>query len=363
MNYTHGGNVQVLGPEVGYPIDQLLDFSANINPFGPPENVETILKESFNEIAFYPDPNYGKLRSAIANFHNLEKENIAVANGASELIFWAARFFSNPFALIFAPSFTEYTAAVKSCFGELQYECAKEGTNFQHSFDQELPDLKTNLIFLANPNNPTGHLTSAKTLMNWIERHVPKYGKHLVICDESFMPFIQNDLEHSLIPYALRDSRILILRSLTKILSIPGLRLGYCVGSKEIIEKFNSLMPTWRVNIFAQKIGEKIKDFEKFMIDSSRMLALLKNNLIKDLQLNPFLKIFKSSTNFLLVKILNPKFKSSELTESLLKKGILIRSCNDFFGLEQDQYLRIAVRKENENNRLLDKLKEIFYAS
>ncbi|OGR51840.1 MAG: hypothetical protein A3I11_08020 [Elusimicrobia bacterium RIFCSPLOWO2_02_FULL_39_32] len=363
MNYTHGGNVQVLAPEVGVSIDQLLDFSANINPFGPPEDVKTIIKESLNEIAFYPDPNYWKLRSALANFHNLEKENIAIANGASELIFWASHFFSKPKALIFSPSFTEYSAAVKSCFGEVQYERSREESDFKHSFENELPDLKTNLIFLGNPNNPTGQLYSAKTLMNWIERHVPNNGKHLVVCDESFMPFIQNDLEHSLLPYALKDSRILILRSLTKILSIPGLRLGYCVGSKEIIEKFNSLMPTWRVNIFAQKIGEEIKNFKQFMIDSSRMLTVLKDNLTARLQAIPFLKTFKSSSNFLLLKILNPKFRSSGLTKTLLKKGILIRSCNDFFGLEQDQYLRIAVRKENENSYLLDSLKEIFYGS
>lgn len=363
MTYTHGGNVQILAPQYGYPIDQALDFSANINPFGPPENLEPIIKESLNEIALYPDPNYWKLRSAIANFHGLEKENIAVANGAVELIFWAARFFSNPRALIFAPSFQEYAQAVQSGYGDLQYECAKEESNFQHSFDNELPDLKTNLVFLANPNNPTGQLYPAKTLMNWIKCHIPENGNHLVVCDESFMPFIQNNTEYSLISHALEDSKILILRSLTKILSIPGLRLGYAIGSKKIIEKFNSLMPTWRVNIFAQKIGEKINDYKEFMTDSSGMLELLKNNLVKGLQVNPFLKTFRSSTNFLLLKILNPKFTSTELTKSLLKKGILIRSCNDFFGMEQERYIRIAVRKENENARLLSNLKEFFYVS
>ena len=158
----HGGNVELLAPQYGFEVQDVLDFSANINPYGPPPGTRELLAQSWPDIARYPDPHSTQLRAALARWHDVAPENITVANGASELIYWIARLFSTPQALILGPAFTEYADAVQSAHGKVRYQFAKDWTFGVGAFweDYVLKDTQTGQVlyympgsFFLNANN------------------------------------------------------------------------------------------------------------------------------------------------------------------------------------------------------------------
>ncbi len=360
----HGGNVELLAPQYGFQVGDVLDFSANINPYGPPPGTRDLLSQRWQDIARYPDPHSTHLRAVLARWHNVQTKNITVANGASELIYWIARLFHAPKALVLGPTFTEYSIAVQSADGDTQYEFAKGKDGFRHVFKNVKigSDNRINLVFVGNPNNPTGTMEDAASLQKWIKQSLSRSPNTLFVIDESFLPFAGPE-SLSLAPFAVETPGVIILRSMTKIFSIPGLRLGYAVSQIETAKKLERLMPTWRVNILAQRFGEEMFSFAQFINHSRIMLESHRNDLIGNLRALPHLKAFDSAANFVLIKMLAAGMDAVSLASALAKKGILVRSCNDFAGLEKGKFIRVAVRKPEENKILVQALKEqLFHA-
>jgi threonine-phosphate decarboxylase len=376
----HGGNVEYLAPKYGFGIHEILDFSANMNPWGPPAKIKELLLESWKDISRYPDIESTRLRSALARLHQAYPENIVPANGISELIYWAVRFAEPGKALILAPAFSEYVQAVKSSGRTVEYDIVTNngivrspmcGTAIQKFSLEQSQEISTSLhdwydnaepfsiVFIANPSNPCGQLYSAELLESQIKKWISWNPRTLFVIDEAFLTFVPNPDQHTLAGFALKTPQVIVLRSLTKILSIPGLRLGYAVAHSATAAKLDQLMPAWRVNIIAQKIGEKILTFSNFIKESVVLLEQVRNNFIKHLRSFQEFEVFDSAANFILIRIQSRSWDASQLTDAAGKRGILIRNCDDFVGLEKGRYIRLAVRKPEENRRLITMFKEI----
>ncbi|MBI3012264.1 MAG: aminotransferase class I/II-fold pyridoxal phosphate-dependent enzyme, partial [Elusimicrobia bacterium] len=173
------------------------------------------------------------------------------------------------------------------------------------------------------------------------------------------LPFVSEGEKCSLIPLALEEERVLVLRSLTKILAVPGLRLGYAVGHSQTISRLEKILPPWRINIFAQKLAERISEFDDYIQKTQDSIPLFFRGFTDNLKKLHSIKIFPSSCNFIFVKVAEKRLNASHAWDQLARRGILVRACNDFVGLEKDCFLRFAVKRPQENQILINALKEI----
>ena len=343
----HGGKIPVKNSD-----HNIIDFSSNITPLGIPNSVKLIIKKNLDKIQFYPDPKSENVISSLEKYTHLSKSNIIVGNGAIEILYnFCFAFLSKTTkVLIHVPTFQEYETAVKLSNCKISYfKSLNLSTNID-SFISQIP--KSGCIFLCNPNNPTGELLSKKELLSIII--VAKKLKTIVFIDECFIELVPKSNE-SVISYVKKYDNLFILRSLTKSFGLPGLRIGYACGSKEIIKILQKIKIPWSVNSLAQDAANVVikntSHLKKSNIIIKKELKYLEDNISI---LNGF-ECISSSTNFILIKI---KYDSTKLQTKLLKNKILIRDCKNFRGLD-NHYIRIAVKSHKDNVKLVKALEKI----
>ena len=343
----HGGKIPVKNSD-----HNIIDFSSNITPLGIPNSVKLIIKKNLDKIQFYPDPKSENVISSLEKYTHLSKSNIIVGNGAIEILYnFCFAFLSKTTkVLIHVPTFQEYETAVKLSNCKISYfKSLNLSTNID-SFISQIP--KSGCIFLCNPNNPTGELLSKKELLSIII--VAKKLKTIVFIDECFIELVPKSNE-SVMSYVKKYDNLFILRSLTKSFGLPGLRIGYACGSKEIIKILQKIKIPWSVNSLAQDAANVVikntSHLKKSNIIIKKELKYLEDNISI---LNGF-ECISSSTNFILIKI---KYDSTKLQTKLLKNKILIRDCKNFRGLD-NHYIRIAVKSHKDNVKLVKALEKI----
>ena len=343
----HGGKIPVKNSD-----HNIIDFSSNITPLGIPNSVKLIIKKNLDKIQFYPDPKSENVISSLEKYTHLSKSNIIVGNGAIEILYnFCFAFLSKTTkVLIHVPTFQEYETAVKLSNCKISYfKSLNLSTNID-SFISQIP--KSGCIFLCNPNNPTGELLSKKELLSIII--VAKKLKTIVFIDECFIELVPKSNE-SVMSYVKKYDNLFILRSLTKSFGLPGLRIGYACGSKEIIKILQKIKIPWSVNSLAQDAANVVikntSHLKKSNIIIKKELKYLEDNISI---LNGF-ECISSSTNFILIKT---KYDSTKLQTKLLKNKILIRDCKNFRGLD-NYYIRIAVKSHKDNVKLVKALEKI----
>ena len=343
----HGGKIPVKNSD-----HNIIDFSSNITPLGIPNFVKLIIKKNLDKVQFYPDPKSENVISSLEKYTHLSKSNIVVGNGAIEILYnFCFAFLSKTTkVLIHVPTFQEYETAVKLSNCKISYfKSLNLSTNID-SFISQIP--KNGCIFLCNPNNPTGKLLSKKELLSIII--VAKKLKTIVFIDECFIELVPKSNE-SLMSYVKKYDNLFILRSLTKSFGLPGLRIGYACGSKEIIKILQKIKIPWSVNSLAQDAAnaviKNISHIKKSNLIIQKELKYLEDNISI---LNGF-ECISSSTNFILIKTKND---STKLQTKLLKNKILIRDCKNFRGLD-NHYIRIAVKSHKDNVKLVKALEKI----
>lgn len=356
MKRVHGGDIWRVAEESGCPADELIDFSSNINPYGPLSGVEKAIVASLKGIANYPDPESRELREALGDYLGVSPSNILVGNGSADLIHFLVHRFRPRRVLIPSPTFCEYELAVEAIGGEVVYLDLMPG-DFSLDTETVLERLnEVEMIFLCNPNNPTGNLLPRDRLEPIIER---AEGLDVtVVVDEAFMDFLEDREDHSLIKEAARRKDVLVLGSLTKFFALPGLRLGYVVGREDLVAKLALCKEPWSVNHFAQIAGVAALSDERFIARSRKLIARERESLYEDLLRMDHLKPRPSQANFILVELEHPILNSTRLREELERGAIMIRDCCSFRGLGE-KFIRVAVRSETENERLVDALKQI----
>jgi histidinol-phosphate/aromatic aminotransferase/cobyric acid decarboxylase-like protein len=278
-----------------------------------------------------------------------------VGNGAAELLTWACRSLSNlDRTYLLTPAFSDYLRALRAFQADVcTYPIAVETQGDLNSLRQMLlanPGSSTAGLLLNNPHNPTGQVFQKGDLLPVLER------SHLTIVDEAFMDFLPSQANYSLIPEVAHHRNLVIVRSLTKFYSIPGLRLGYAIGHPDLLQQWQAWRDPWSVNALAIAAGMAALDDEGFQSDTHRWLATAKPQLFQGLTELPGLYPILGAANFILVRC---DESVMALQAALLKRHrILIRDCMSFAELG-DRFFRVAVRTEVENDRLLQALSDV----
>ena len=343
----HGGKIPTKNSD-----HKIIDFSSNITPLGIPKSAKSIIKKNLDKVQFYPDPNSETVISNLEKYTHLPKSNIIVGNGAIEILYnFCFAFLSKTTkVLIHVPTFQEYETAVKLSNCKISYFNSLNLSANIDLFISQIP--KNGCIFLCNPNNPTGELLSKKELLSIVIE--AKKLKTIVFIDECFIELVPKSNE-SVLSYVKKYDNLFILRSLTKSFGLPGLRIGYACGSKEIIKILQKIKIPWSVNSLAQDAAnaviKNISHIKKSNIIIQKELKYLEDNISI---LNGF-ECISSSTNFILIKT---KYDSTKLQTKLLKNKILIRDCKNFRGLD-NHYIRIAVKSHKDNVKLVAALEKI----
>ena len=352
--FSHGGDIWQVAEKYEILPDDVIDFSANINPWGVSLEVVKAVKKRLDVIFRYPDPECRRLTGILSQMLRLNQKNILIGNGATEIIYLVMEALKPARVIVPCPTFTEYERAIKLAGGRVKYLYLKEENNFTLEVGRLIKEAKdAGMILLCNPNNPTGTILSRDKLCE-VAHMSKKLGKFLVV-DESFIDF---QPECSILDEVRKNSSLVILRSFTKFFSIAGLRLGYGVSSREVIEKMKSFKQPWTVNCLAQVAGVHILQNMKKAEEMKEKLIKERDFLYKNLCKIEGIKPYPSQANFILIKIKKASFSSSKLTEELIKRGILVRDCCNFPGLS-DKFIRVAVRKREDNRKLIHHLSQI----
>jgi cobyric acid synthase CobQ/L-threonine-O-3-phosphate decarboxylase len=330
-------------------VPSLLNFSVSTNPLGPPASVLQALQQNMRTIAVYPDADCRGLTERLACYHRVAPAQVVVGNGSNELIYAIVRAFQPRRVAIVEPTFTEYLRASRLGGATVDHWLA-EGDDFEPAcFDPEGADL----VWLGNPNNPTGRLWPKEQLREWIGRH----GRTVFVVDEAFLPFLEDERDQSLIAEVDRLPNVIVLRSLTKLYALPGLRLGYAVTSAELAVRLRAQRTPWSVNSLAQVAGLAALDDTAFIAQTHRWLSQERDTYLGQLAAFPeWLQPLSACANFVLLRL--QQTSSQELAAGLTARGIAVRDASNFVGLD-GRYVRVAVRTRPDNQRLIDALEEL----
>ena len=354
VTFAHGGNLRLAQARYGIEAGRFLDFSANINPYGPSRAVLQGLAQSLADVRHYPDPDCGLLRQAIAGHLGVPFDQVLAGNGASELIYLLARVFGWRRALIIQPTFSEYAAAVMAAGGEIREVTTQASDGFVPCLTAVASALPgCDVLFWCQPNNPTGQLLEPAVLAVLADM-TRQQGVSLVV-DEAFLDFVPERAAYSALAILPHHPGLMVLYSLTKILAIPGLRLGALIAAPAILRRLQAARDPWSVNTLAQVAGVLGLQERAHLGECVVRVGRDREELRKALAGLPGLKALPGRANFLLVDIGESGYSSAELVDAMGQRGILVRDCGNFPGLEQG-YIRVAVRTGEENARLVDAL-------
>lgn len=341
--HIHGGDV--------YHHAGCIDFSANCNPLGTPLRVKEAIIESLDHINDYPQVGCAPLKEAIAKYEQVKKEQVVCGNGAAEIIFSLCRGLKPRKALIPAPTFAEYQQALHSVDCQVDFFPLDREKQFalKEDFIKSLkPEL--DVVFLCNPNNPTGILIERPVLEGILKRC--QELEIFLVVDECFLDFVPEPEKYTLKAFLEEYENLFLLKAFTKRYAIAGVRLGYGLcGNKELLEKIESVCQPWNVSSMAQAAGLAALK-EKAYVEEGRQITFKEAAYLKkEIEVLGY-KVYPSMANYVF-------FEGSEnLYEQLEKKKILIRDCSNYTGLSKGYY-RVAVKMHEENEKLIQALKEL----
>jgi threonine-phosphate decarboxylase len=354
----HGGNVWEISEKFEIPLNQVIDFSVPINPLGAPKKALQSIRQHLSTIKNYPDPEHEWLIETLSNYVGVESNNIIVGNGSTELIYLFTEVFveSGYEAVIPIPTFGEYKIATMRAGGRPLFLRCKPAKNFRLNFAklEKAISKKTRIIFFCNPNSPTGILYEKDDVLRIIRLAAEK--NVLMFIDEDYVDFVDDNKRYSMAEYVKRYDNLFVLRSLTKFFGLAGIRIGFGIGSPDVVGTLKKAKMPWSVNSLAMFAAtEAVKD-DDFIKDSRLLISRSKRQLQKMLQEIPWLRVYPSETNFFLIEITKGDLTSTQLKKRLARKGLLIRDCSDFDGLT-NRFFRVSVNKPEENKKLIKHLK------
>jgi threonine-phosphate decarboxylase len=352
----HGGNIYEASRLYGKKAKKILDFSANINPLGPPPELKKILKSVVKDVAGYPDPDCSELKQAIAQYMSVDPCNVITGNGASEIIYLLLEVTRPGNILIPVPSFSEYANAARRYGIEINFHVLKEYENFRFFVNEDFLKKaeQSAAVFLCNPNNPTSTLIKPQDISKILEYTAAK--GITVIIDETFIELTENGESNSSVKLIGQYENLFIIRAFTKILSIPGIRLGYGIGNKKLVRKMWEKKLPWSVNSFAQAVGNMLGNIEEYVKKTQQWLETEKEWLYDRLCSIDGIKPYRPDTNFILSRIVKENMDGSALKEKMINKGILIRDASNFESLDSS-FFRTAVKDRESNKKLVSALK------
>ncbi len=405
MSFGHGGHTRRLAHLAGCAPDELLDFSANINPLGPPDCLRRVIARNLSAVVHYPDPHCLELREALASRHGVPPECLVVGNGSTELLYALPRVLGLKRAVIPVPSYIDYVRAAElagMAIETVELDAADGFAIDWRQIEQRL--LGEELLIVGQPGNPTGTLFNPSDLTRLAERHPAS----MFVDDEAFADFAQGcpsllakdairrvrlsglgdasqgtplirpgrldggipaantpgrrrpnqprtGVEDGLHSLGNGHPNIIVVRTMTKFYAIPGLRLGYAVAAEPIARRLRAVLPPWSVGSLAQAVGVAVIEDSVYFENTRAEVTALREQLYQGLSCLEGVRVFPSAANYLLARLEGSEPDAPELARRLLKQNIAIRVCDNYIGLDR-RYFRVAVRTQDENERLLNAL-------
>ncbi|HAT90621.1 MAG TPA: threonine-phosphate decarboxylase [Roseburia sp.] len=341
MQY-HGGDI--------YRNQIRLDFSVNTNPLGMPDSVREALHQAVEEAEHYPDIHAQELTKAVAERLSISEKRLVFGNGASELFHAVLHAVKPSKILIPVPSFLGYEEAAKALDCEvIFYEMKKEEKFSLTERILDTLDESISLVFLANPNNPVGNLVEPELIFKIAEKC--RQCDITLVLDECFMELTGKEMTHSFLNQLDEFPNVVVVRAFTKLYAIPGVRLGYLICEQTLAEKIRLQLPEWNLSVFAQRAGVAAIKEQEYVARAVVCIQTQRLFLREELKAAGC-NVFDSDADYLLF------YSEKKLYELFLQRGILIRDCSNFRGLQRGYY-RIAVKSEEQNRIFADVLREI----
>jgi adenosylcobyric acid synthase len=348
MNYGHGGTIRRYAEVSGRGMGEILDFSASINPLGPPEWLRDVIAANLRDIVHYPDTSCRSLIEAVAARYGCQVAEVLPGNGSTEILFLLPRALEAKRALIPVPAYSDYERA--SAASEIPFVNIPMPSETGFAPDPTIIGRalrEGDLVFIGHPVNPSGTTCRAEEI-----RHLARWHPAAVfVIDEAFLDFVKAGDSLTVN----RPENVVVVLSFTKIFAIPGLRLGFAVAAPAVVEKLRRLQPCWTVNSLAQAVGERAAADTAFIEETKKFIALRREELRRGLESVRHLTVFPGEANYLLARIEGGKLNARDLAERLLGEGIAIRVCENFRSLDE-RYFRVAVKTAEENARLVEAL-------
>ena len=333
--------------------DEIIKLGSNENPWGPVPGLRDVMMDAVSQMNRYPESNHEHLKEIIAEYANVRSDQVMVAgDGADELIDVLAKTFVNPNDefIVHPPTYMYYEFLFKQYEAKIvhaRWDVESNTLDVQSVLDA-ITD-KTKVIFLCSPNNPTGGLIAREDIIKIIES-----TSALVVIDEAYWEFAEVNNIDLLDKY----DNVFIIRTFSKVMGLAGLRIGYGLSSPEILEKIARIKPVFSLTVASQKAVEATLADKEFIEESTRKSIAEREYLYESVNAIDKLHIYKSKSNYLLIDLHDSGYTASELSKKLMEKGVIVRDCTSFYGLDE-YYMRISVETHPKNEKFIEILKEL----
>lgn len=352
--HFHGSDLEKIEKKFNLKKEDIVSFSANVNPLGISYKLKEELSSHIDAITSYPDREYTSLRKAIGEYVNADYNDILVGNGSTELISLVIQVIHPKKALIIGPTYSEYEHEISLGGGRSHYFRLKETEDFllnETELDKALTS-DIDLLVICNPNNPTSTQINQKMMRNILD--CCKERGIFVMVDETYVEFSENHAEITSIPLTQYYNNIIILRGISKFFAAPGLRLGYAIcGNHKLMKEMDSFKNPWTINSLAAIAGEIMFYDKKYIQDTMNLVSSERQRICSILDnYADAVKYYKPHANFILLRILKENLTSEYLFETAIRKGLMIRDCSSFPFLD-NKFIRFCFMNKEDNDALL----------
>ncbi len=353
----HGADLYALEKKYHYRPEDIRDFSSNINPLGPSPKALDAAAKNIRALCRYPDPEYRKLKAAIADYVHVSPEEILLGSGTSELIQTAIGSVHPRRALLNSPCYSEYERELKKIGAEVMEYKLDYRKNFSIDVDAliaRIQDSHIDLYVLTNPNNPTGSILTRADIGRLLDETDAS-----ILVDETYIEFTDPSI-YSAAPLASSKEKLIVIRGTSKFFAAPGIRLGYAlIGDEMLRNTLQDSLSLWGINTLAEIMGRVMFYDSAYKDETRHLIRREKEKVISALEAIDVLKVFPSYGNFVLVKIKDRSRPAEELRQFLLAKKMVIRDCSNFKNLDE-RFFRFCLLDSSSNDAFVDAVKEFF---
>ncbi len=355
----HGSDLEAIEESFGVDKEDIVNFAANVNPLGISPKLRASLADNIDVISTYPDRDYTGLRQSLANYVDINIDNIFVGNGSTELISLIIQIKKPKKACIIGPTYSEYEREIALIGGSTRYFPLKKEDLFRLNID-ELASFLTHdfdLLVICNPNNPTSTAIKIPEMRKILD--MCKQRDILCMVDETYVEFVEDIYQVSLVPLTKYYNNLIVLRGISKFFAAPGLRLGYGIcGNRSLLKEINGRKNPWTINSLAAIAGEIMFTDNQYINDTKTLIKNERDRIYKILSSSKNFKTYLPTANFILLEIIKHKVTSDQVFEAAIKKGFMIRDCSSFPFLD-DKFIRFCFMDPDNNTKLVEFLLEL----
>ncbi len=351
-DHFHGSDLEKIEEIYGIRKEEIVSFSANVNPLGVSPLLRATLAEQIDAITTYPDREYTSLRRCIAQYCGTDPENVIVGNGSTELISLFIQIEHPKKALVVGPTYSEYEREISLGGGTTLYYPLREKDSFRLNPEHFISCLNESigLLVICNPNNPTSSSITRKEMRSILD--ACKQHDIYVMVDETYVEFADNMEEISAIPLTNYYNNVMILRGTSKFFAAPGLRLGYAVtGNRDLVKAVNTRKNPWTISSLAVAAGETMFRDTDYIRETRKLISAERTRIYNLFSEHSGFKVYQPSGNFMLARVLTEDLTSMDLFERAIREKMMIRDCSSFPFLD-NKYIRFCFMKPEDNDRL-----------